>query len=274
MDFCTEKRSLAVFKAQGSSPASVPSVSPACTGSLSTAPTMERVKRIAGHVNGGITVEPCSAAIPVMEAMKTKIAALAGEKTAFKNFLLKYHGERRIQNVTVEMAINGARAVKSMVTETSDLDANLGIAYRHLSLYDVNNHLPKAPGGNVALPEGAFWLLAPWSQVTGEEPSPEEVKGLTEELHKRSAVPANVMQTIDTLPLALHLKGAAVYWVYALEDALDIIAKIPTIAAKIYRRTFQDGVVPEYDKSLDWAANFAQMLGVNQDEGFKEAVRF
>lgn len=90
--------------------------------------------------------------------------------------------------------------------------------------------------------------------------------------------------------------------VYALEDALDIIAKIPTIAAKIYRRTFQDlpgmrgrspypgntmchpvsppekedlqdGVVPAYDTNLDWAANFAQMLGVNQDAGFKEAVR-
>ena len=36
------------------------------------------------------------------------------------------------------------------------------------------------------------------------------------------------------------------YWVYALEDALDIIAKIPSIAAKIYRRTFADGVVPEW----------------------------
>jgi hypothetical protein len=40
--------------------------------------------------------------------------------------LLKNHGERKIQDVTVEMAINGARAIKSMVTETSDLDANMG----------------------------------------------------------------------------------------------------------------------------------------------------
>jgi len=41
--------------------------------------TMERVKRIAGHVVcGGIAPEQCSAAIPVMEAMKTKIATLAG----------------------------------------------------------------------------------------------------------------------------------------------------------------------------------------------------
>ena len=49
----------------------------------------------------------------------------------------------------------------------------------------------------------------PRSQVTGEEPSPEEVKGLTEELHKRSTVPANVMQTIDTLPLAPGQKAWA-----------------------------------------------------------------
>ena len=40
--------------------------------------------------------------------------------------LLKNHGERKIQDVTVEMAINGARAIKSMVTETSDLDASTG----------------------------------------------------------------------------------------------------------------------------------------------------
>lgn len=78
----------------------------------------------------GLSPEPVSST-SILEKMKTKISSLAQEKTAFKNFLLKYHGERKIQNLTVEMAINGARAVKSMVTETSDLDANLGIATGH-----------------------------------------------------------------------------------------------------------------------------------------------
>ena len=57
---------------------------------------MERVKRIIGHVNAGqpgLEAQAVSQTLPVMENMKTKIAALAGEKTAFKNFLLKYHGE-------------------------------------------------------------------------------------------------------------------------------------------------------------------------------------
>jgi len=59
----------------------------------------------------------------------------------------------------------------------------------------------------------------------------------------------------------------------ALEDALDLIAKIPVVAAHIYRRTFKDGSAPEYDDQLDWAGNFASMLGVNSTEGFKEAIR-
>ena len=53
------------------------------------------------------------------------------------------------------------------------------------------------------------------------------------------------MSTIPSHGWHLPLSAVARYWIYALEDALDIIAKIPTIAAKIYRRTFQDGVVPE-----------------------------
>lgn len=31
------------------------------------------------------------------------------------------------------------------------------------------------------------------------------------------------------------------YWEVALEDALDLVAKIPVVAAHIYRRTFKDG---------------------------------
>ncbi|CAK9107391.1 Probable citrate synthase 1 [Durusdinium trenchii] len=251
---------------------------------------MERVNRLAAHVCP-LSPQPV-AGTGILELMKTKIAKLAKEKAALKADLLKNHGERKIQDVTVEMAINGARAIKSMVTETSDLDANKGIAYRHLSLYEVNTKLPKAPGGSVALPEGAFWLL-----VTGEEPSAEEVKGMTEELHKRATIPANVMTTIDSLPKETHpmtqLSVAMLalqkdskffkkyqegmkkddYWSYALEDCLDVVAKVPIIAAKIYRRTFHDGKLPEYDPKLDWAANFAQMLGINQSEDFKEAMR-
>merc|ERR1719282_2297515 len=63
------------------------------------------------------------------------------------------------------------------------------------------------------------------------------------------------------------------YWEWALEDALDLVAKIPIIAAHIYRRTFKDGSAPQYDMKLDWAGNYAAMLGVNDSEDFKECTR-
>jgi len=258
---------------------------------------MDRINRIAQHVNAGVSSESLltpqsTASSAIIETLKGKIAALAKTQIARKADLLKNHGEKKIQDVTVEMAINGARSVKAMVTDTSDLDAQTGIAYRGKSLYECNKELPKAPGGSCALPEAAFWLL-----LTGEVPTDAEVKSFTEELHKRSNIPSNVMTTIDTLPIETHpmtqlsvamlalqkdSKFAAgynqgmkknEYWEFALEDALDIIAKIPVVAAKIYRRTFKDGNMLPYNANTDWAANYAGMLGVSSDEDFNEVTR-
>merc|ERR1740138_5021 len=63
------------------------------------------------------------------------------------------------------------------------------------------------------------------------------------------------------------------YWSLVLDDALTLLAQIPILAAKIYRRTFADGKVPASRKDLDWAGNFANMLGVTDDDKFKEAIR-
>jgi len=65
----------------------------------------------------------------------------------------------------------------------------------------------------------------------------------------------------------------AQYWEFALEDALDLVAKIPVVAAHIYHMVFKNGATPSYDSKLDWAGNFASMLGANDSEGFKEAIR-
>jgi citrate synthase len=252
------------------------------------------VEKISQHVLGAGQLSPSAVSMgsPIVELLKKKIGALAKERSALKASLLKEHGETKIQDLTVEMAINGARGIKSMVTETSDLDANDGIFYRGKSLFEVNKELPKAPGGEAGLPEAAFWLL-----LTNEVPSEEETKAFTEELHKRANIPDHVLKTMDAVPtdthpmtqlaialLALQKESKfqkqydigmkkAEYWEYALEDALDVAARIPVVAAKIYRRTFFDGKIPEYKKDLDWAGNYAHMLGVNDDEGFKEVTR-
>jgi citrate synthase len=106
------------------------------------------------------------------------------------------------------------------------------------------------------------------------------------------------MATIDSLPKTMHpmtqlsiallalqptskfadaySKGTAKkgdYWALVLDDALTLLAQIPIVAAKIYRRTFHDGKVPASRKDLDWAGNFANMLGVSNDPKFAEAIR-
>ncbi len=50
-----------------------------------------------------------------------------------------------------------------------------------------------------------------------------------------------------------------VYWEAALEDSLDLTAKLPIIAAYIYRmKYFGETKKPKYNPKLDYGANFAR----------------
>lgn len=51
------------------------------------------------------------------------------------------------------------------------------------------------------------------------------------------------------------------YWESCFEDALDLIAKIPKLAAIIYRNNYFDGKIIDSDDSLDLAGNYAHMMG-------------
>jgi len=42
---------------------------------------------------------------------------------------------------------------------------------------------------------------------------------------------------------------------------MDLLAKIPRLAAIIYRHKFKNGKLIEADNKLDWAANYSHMLG-------------
>ncbi|CDJ66004.1 citrate synthase, putative [Eimeria necatrix] len=56
--------------------------------------------------------------------------------------------------------------------------------------------------------------------------------------------------------------GKKEFWKPALVDALALVARAAVTAAHIYRRKFGDGCVPCPDPKLDFAANFARMLGL------------
>ena len=62
------------------------------------------------------------------------------------------------------------------------------------------------------------------------------------------------------------------YWDATFEDALDLIAKIPRVAAYIYRRIYHNEKYIEPIKGVDWSKNFAHMLGFSDSE-FVDLIR-
>ena len=57
------------------------------------------------------------------------------------------------------------------------------------------------------------------------------------------------------------------YWDPVFEDSLDLIARLPTLAAAIYRNTYKGGDLIAPHPDLDWAANLAHMMGEPASEG-------
>jgi len=204
--------------------------------------------------------------------------------------LKKDHGAHVIGEVTVDQCLGGARGVKSMVWETSNLDSEEGIRFRGLTIPECQAKLPSYVEGGEPMLESLFWLL-----LSGEVPSRAQADSLTADLHARSALPAHVKDVLRALPKTTHpmtqfaigltacqteSKFAAAYargipksdyHKFALEDSLDVIAKLPEIAATVYQNTYRDGVVTG-DDSLDYSGNFARMLGY-EDAGFDELMR-
>ena len=54
------------------------------------------------------------------------------------------------------------------------------------------------------------------------------------------------------------------YWESTLEDALNLWAKLPQIAAFIYRWKYKEGNIIDPDPKLDMGANFAHMMGIDK----------
>lgn len=61
------------------------------------------------------------------------------------------------------------------------------------------------------------------------------------------------------------------YWEHAYEDILDVIAKMPEVAALIYRCKYKDGKVKK-DLSLDYTGNYCAMMGYD-DKDFQDLMR-
>lgn len=205
--------------------------------------------------------------------------------------LIKEHGNTVVDTVTLSQVYQGMRGIVGLVTETSLLDSNEGIRFKGYSIPELVEKLPHAENGSQPLPEGLFYMM-----LIGQIPTKEDVDYISSVFARRSHVPNYVFDAIEALPLHTHpmtqfsvaimalqteslfakaySEGISkkVYWDYVYEDTMNLIARLPRIAAYIYRRKYHNGEHIQPNGMLDWSANFAHMLGFT-DEGFVELMR-
>ncbi len=190
--------------------------------------------------------------------------------------LIREHGDTVISDVTVRQAYGGMRGVKGMICDTSVVEPDRGLIIRGYPLLEIKHLWPCE----------MFYLL-----LTGEIPDKEVQLAIQQEFDRRSQVPEYVWQLLQHMPDGTHpmcmlatsilvMERESVfhkwydrgmkredYWLAMLGDALNIIAKIPVIAAGIYRMRYNHGSVMHWTHGLDYAANYANMLGIADPAG-------
>src|SRR4030095_12487228 len=206
--------------------------------------------------------------------------------------LAKEHADVVVDEVTVGQIVGGMRDIKSLLTDVSFVDPAHGILFRGMTIPALLKKLPKARGGKMPLVGGLYYLL-----MVGEVPTKEQALEVEAEWAKRAVVPDYVFKMLKTMPKETHpmtllsqavlaLQNESVfmrkyhsmkkdeYWEAALEDSLNLTAKLPSIAAFIYRKKyFGEKAKPKYNPKHDYGANFARMLKVTDKKGYAELMR-
>lgn len=226
-----------------------------------------------------------------MDKLKEKFRIKAEEVAKEVKSILKEHGSKKADEVSLAQIFGGMRGVKSMIWETSNLDPVEGIRFRGYSIPQLRELLPSRTDDNEPLPEGLFWLM-----LTSELPTADDVRWLSDEWEKRAKVPQHTYDMLDALPADTHPMSqfaAAIismetdsifaqryaegmskydYWDATYEDAMNLIAKLPHVAAYIYRKSFHNNEQKKADNRLDWAGNYAHMMGFD-DPDFRSLMR-
>jgi citrate synthase len=218
-----------------------------------------------------------------MAKLQDKLAGQIPELRNELHAIAKEHGSAVVSEVTVNQVLGGMRGVKSLLCDTSVVDADKGLIVRGIPIAELAGQLP----------EEIFYLL-----VTGELPDAAALNDLQAELRQRAEVPPYVWDVLKAMPRDSHpmtMYNTAIlvmerdsvfrkryadgmqkdeYWEATLEDSLQMIAKLPAVAAGIYRlRTGKGEPIPSNPK-LDWGADFARMLGIADPTGeFANLIR-
>ena len=208
----------------------------------------------------------------LQERLAEQIPALRSEIRK----LVADNSSKVVSEVTVKQLYGGTRGVRCLVCDTSLVEPDKGLVIRGIPIADLTERLP----------EEILYLL-----LTGELPDEKALADLQKDLKRRSTVPGYVWKVLESMaedshPMCMLNTGILVmegesqfrkrydeglkkeeFWIPTLEDALTIFARLPEIAAGVYRMRFKKGPRIAPDPNLDWAANYAHMLGLSDSEG-------
>jgi citrate synthase len=218
-----------------------------------------------------------------MKSLKEKLFDKIQGHRARTAELLKESKNVVIDQVTIGQCIGGMRNVKCLVTDISYLDPLEGIRFRGKTIGETFADLPHVPGCEYPYVEGFWYFL-----LTGEVPSMVQTLSVVEDFSSRSQVPQYVFEILRTMPRDTHpmtMLSTAVlamqresifarkysegiakseYWDSMYEDCTNIIARLPAIAAYIYRMKYRSDTIIAPGKYLDMGANFAHMMGISR----------
>jgi citrate synthase len=200
------------------------------------------------------------------------------------NRVKKEYGDKVIGHVTVSQVLGGMRGINGLFYETSKLDANEGITFHEKNIFDLTNKL-KYKGSEEPITEGLIWYL-----FTGQIPTESETSFMIKEIERRHALPKETEKLILSLPEDMHpMTQLSIgvlslqkdsqfaqayrdgiskkdYWQFYYEDSLNLIAKLPTLAAMIYNKLYTKKSTPAWDPELNLGQNYARMLGFNNKD--------
>jgi citrate synthase len=215
-----------------------------------------------------------------MTRLKTRLLEKIQEHRPRTQKLTKEFADVVIDQVNIGQVIGGARDIHALVTDISYLDPQEGIRFRGKNIPETFAALPKAAGGEYPTVE-AFWFFL----LTGDIPTQAEADEVLADFQSRAKVPAYVFEVLRAMPKDSHpmaMLSTAVlamqkesqfaakyhdtkktdYWDAMYEDSSDLIARLPEVAAFIYRLKYKNGDIIAPKAGLDMGANFAHMMGI------------
>lgn len=234
----------------------------------------------------------------VRKDLKSTLKEAIPEKVeAFKYVKLNL-GDKSFGDLKVSTILGGMRGNRSMLWEASTLDPNEGIRFHGLTIKDCQKKLQKSQAEadsplSEMLPESMFWFL-----LTGKLPLQEQINDFTAQLAENAELPGYLHTLLDSLPSTLHpmtqmsiaisaLNHDSLFakayergipktemWEYVFDDVINLVAKLPAIAGKIYQNTFYEGymrskslqTLGEINKKKDISYNLASLLGMTKND--------